>query len=110
MFTIGDNMEILVTDLDKHNVTSASGVERHYGEFKIQVKIEDKWYDVVKSNGSHMFGESYAEELIKKYGDEDDELIYRFIHDPRLWEEDIGEFDGYYGDGLDHIDELYYMD
>ena len=37
-------------------------------------------------------------------------LHYTFNHNESSCEEDIGEFDGYYGDGLDNIEELYYLD
>lgn len=95
------------SELENHEVMSISAVERHYGEFKVQVKTEEGWFYL-----EGLFGEQAAERLLRKYGEKDDKLTYTFIHDQRLWEEDEGSFEDfpYYGDGLDCIDELHYMD
>ena len=51
--------------------------------------------------------------MIKKYGEKGQRLSYSFIHNPRLWDDDCGDYydgDTYYGDGLDCCEELNYMD
>lgn len=86
--------EINIIDLEFNEITSISTVERHYGEFKVKVKLDDnKWYDVVHKTPygekTILFSESTAQRLIKEYGEPTQKLGYTFIHDPRLWEEPL---------------------
>lgn len=108
-------MMIEVDKLKNYIVKEITLTEKMYDEYIIRAKIElakkDKWVQLKKRNDDTLFSKDFGIRLMKEYGLYDKTNIHdTFIHDPRLWEEDIGEFDGYYGDGLDHIEELYYMD
>lgn len=110
---MGEKLDVFVDDLDLVEVLDISTRERHYGEFEIQVKLDDGWHTLRESKDSRLFGERYAEDMIKKYGEKGQRLSYSFIHNPRLWDDDCGDYydgDIYYGDGLDCCEELNYMD
>lgn len=110
---MGEKLDVFIDDLDLVEVLDVSTRERHYGEFEIDVQLNDGWHTLRKSKDSRIFGESYAEDLIKKYGRDGRRLTYSFIHNPSLWDDDCGDYydgDIYYGDGLDCCDELQYMD
>lgn len=103
-------------DLKAHTITDVYTEETSYDYFAVYCKIDgeecrildtrnSRCSDMVFTDTSHAKG--HAESLVKKLGGDVKEMSYRFNHNPNEWEEDIGEFDGYYGDGLDHIEELY---
>ena len=108
-------------DLEKMNVVNVSAVETSYDYFRVECEIDGVYYrvldtrnsrcsDMVFTDTSH--AKSHTEWLLKKLGvtDPESKMSYIYNHNSSCWEEDVGEFDGYYGDGLDHIEELYYMD
>lgn len=116
--------DILFEDLmkkiedEKYKVVYVGGTETSYDYFQVEVRLDkDKSYrvldtrnsrcsDMVFTDTSH--SKNHAEGIMEQLGG--GKLTYTFNHNPSTWDEDIGEFDGYYGDGLDHIEELYYMD
>ena len=88
--------EINIIDLEFNEITGISTIEKHYGEFKIQAKLDDgKWYEVIHKTPygekTMMFSERTAERLVEKYGKPNQKLGYTFIHDPSLWEEPLEE-------------------
>ena len=87
------NDEIEIKELDYNNIIGISTTERHYGEFKIKLKLDDnKWYTLIRKGNHHttrLFNETYTQRMVDKYGERNQKLGYTFIHDPRLWEEPI---------------------
>ena len=110
--------DIMFEDIDlTQEITDVYAVETSYDYFRVEFWVDDKKYrvldtrnsrcsDMVFTDTSHE--KNHAEWIMKKLVG--GKFHYRYNHNPSTWEEPIGEFDGYYGDGLDHIDELYYMD
>ena len=117
-----DNLEKVVNKNSKIKYISAT--ETSYDYFRVECTIDDVNYrlletrhsrcsDMVFTDTSHSKG--VAKSIIKKILElggkkEDVNWYYTYNHNPQCWEEDIGEFDGYYNDGLDHIEELNYME
>lgn len=85
--------EIDYKELEYNKIIGISTTERHYGEFKIKIKLDDnRWYTLIQQNSystKRLFTESEALMLIQKYGEKNQKLGYTFIHDPTLWEEPI---------------------
>ena len=114
--------EDLMEKIKNENVEikSASAIEKQYDYFRVECNIDGKYYRIVDRNGRFenvtdtIHTENWAKHMLKEIGHEDVELIYTFIHNPSLWDDCDDayncEFDSYYGDGLDHIEELWYMD
>ena len=110
--------DILFEDIDlTQEITSVCATETSYDYFQVECRINGEDYrildtrnsrcsDLVFTDSSH--SKNHAEWIMDKLGG--GKFHYTYNHDESSWEEDIGEFDGYYGDGLDHIDELYYLD
>ena len=110
--------DIMFKDIDlTKEITNVSATETSYDYFQVECKIDGVWYrvldtrnsrcsDLVFTDTSHK--KNHAKWLMDELGG--GEFHYTYNHNSNHWEEDIGEFDGYYGDGLDHIEELYYMD
>ena len=101
------NNDIFIEDLKllEKEIADISAVERHYGEFAIEIKIKnDGWHTLRSSKDSRLFGESKTDNLVRKYGKEQQKPTYTFIHNPALWEEELGDVE-YYGDGLDGLDD-----
>lgn len=110
--------DIMFSDIDlTQDITNVSATETSYDWFQVECEINGEWFrvldtrnsrcsDMVFTDTSHQ--KNHAKWLMEKLGG--GKLHYTFNHNESSWEEPIGEFDGYYGDGLDHIEELYYMD
>lgn len=103
------------------SIKEVSATEKQYDYFRIECNIDGEYYRIVDRNGRFedltdtIHTEDYTKFILKEIGFENTKLNYTFIHNPELWDNDCGdvydnEFDGYYGDGLDQIEELYYMD
>lgn len=112
-----DNINLEQVD----KITNIYAIETSYDYFEVRCDIDGEEHrildtrrsrcsDMVFTDTSHT--KHHAEGIMKKLGLENAEskMQYTFNHNPQCWEEDIGEFDGYYGDGLDHIEELWYLD
>lgn len=111
--------DILFDDIDlSQEISDVYAVEKSYDYFAVFCRINGEEYkvldtrnsrcsDMVFTDSSHSKSHTYW--LIEKLGGSKDKITYTFNHNPSCWEEDIGEFDGYYDDGLDHIEELYYL-
>ena len=118
--------DILFDDINKNSeISDFYAVETSYDYFEIHCKIDGVEYrvldtrrsrcsDMVFTDTSHQI--NHTEYLLKELGftgNLDKVLHYTFNHNPSTWEEDYEDdegFDGWYGDGLDHIEELYYID
>lgn len=110
--------DIMFSDIDlSADIKNVYATETSYDYFCVECEINGKMYrvldtrnsrcsDMVFTDTSHE--KNHAEWIMEKLGG--GKFNYRYNHNPECWEEDIGEFDGYYGDGLDHIEELYYLD
>lgn len=101
------NNDIFISDINilENEIEDISAVERHYGEFAIEICIKnDGWHILRSSKDSRLFGESTTCNLIRKYGKEQQKPTYTFIHDSTLWEEELGDVE-YYGDGCDGLDD-----
>ena len=110
--------DIMFSDIDlSKSISDVCATETSYDDIKVECRIDGVWYrvldtrnsrcsDMVFTDTSH--NKNHTEWIMKKLGG--GEFHYTFNHNSSDWEEPIGEFDGYYGDGLDHIEELYYMD
>ena len=110
--------DILFKDIDlTKDIRNVSATETSYDYFRVECEIDGVWYrvldtrnsrcsDMVFTDTSHK--KNHAEWLMEKLGG--GKFHYTFNHNESSWEEPMGEFDGYYGDGLDHIEELWYMD
>lgn len=110
--------DIMFSDIDlSADIKNVYATETSYDYFRVECEINGKMYrvldtrnsrcsDMVFTDTSHE--KNHAEWIMEKLGG--GKFNYRYNHNPDCWEEDIGEFDGYYGDGLDHIEELYYLD
>ena len=85
--------EIDLQELPFNEIKEISTTERHYGEFKIKIKLNDnKWYTLVNDNlreKTRLFNENTTEKLVEKYGKKNQKIGYTFIHDPTLWEEPL---------------------
>lgn len=98
-------------------ITNVCATETSYDYFRVECNIDGEFYrvldtrnsrcsDLVFTDTSH--SKSHANMIMRKLGG--GKFHYTFNHNPSTWEEPMGDFDSYYGDGLDHIEELYYMD
>ena len=106
------------------NINTISAVEKNYDYYEITVWNNDKLFRILDTRNSRCSDliftdaeheENHARYIIKKLGGNPDEIMHqRFNHNPACWDDDCSDyddnFDGYYGDGLDNIEELYYMD
>ena len=77
-------------------------------EHRVLDKRNSRCSDMVFTDTQH--NKNHTVWLIEKLGGNVKNINYTFNHNSSTWEEPIGECDGYYGDGLDHIEELWYMD
>lgn len=110
--------DIMFEDIDLgKEISNVSAVETSYDYFRVECEIDGESYrvldtrnsrcsDLVFTDTSH--AKNHAKWIMEKLGG--GKFYYTYNHNSNSWEEDIGDFDGYYGDGLDHIEELYYMD
>ena len=109
--------DILFDDINlkESKIENVHSTETSYDYFTVYCTINDEEYrildtrnskcsDMVFTDTSH--SKHHAEWLINKLGGNKEKMSYKYNHNPSCWEEDIGDFDGYYGDGLDHIEEL----
>ena len=114
--------------IEKGTVTveNIHGIETSYDYFQVECTIDGVDYrildtrcsrcsDMVFTDTSHT--KNHTVWLIEKLGykgNPEKVLTYTFNHNPSTWDEPYddydGGFDGYYGDGLDHIEELWYLD
>lgn len=114
--------DILFSDIDLENseITDVYAVEGNsYDYYNVYCKINGEEYRVLDTRNSRCsdlvftdttHSKGHTEWLIKKLGGSVKDINFTFNHNESTWEEPMGEFDGYYGDGLDHIEELWYMD
>lgn len=114
--------DILFDDIDlTSEITNVHAVEKSYDYFEVNCDINGETYrvldtrnsrcsDMVFTDTSHK--KNHAEWIMRKLGEKNvrEHMAYTFNHNESSWEEPVGDFDGYYGDGLDHIEELWYMD
>lgn len=121
-------IDILLDDLlkmidENTEIKYFSATETSYDYFKVECDINEKSYRILETRNSRcsdmVFTDTSHDEctvnyIVKKIkeivGDVEFNLYYTYNHNPACWEEDYGDFDGYYDDGLDHIEELYYME
>ena len=118
--------DILFDEIDLENsvITDIDSYEKSFDYYEVTCKIDGENYrildtrnsrcsDLVFTDTQHERG--HAEWIIKKLGG-NGEVKQHWNHDSSTYDdvEDCGGcyggFDGYYGDGLDHIWELWYMD
>ena len=106
-------------DLEKCTITDVSAVEKAYDYFEVTCYIDGECCRILDTRNSRIsdivFTDTqhevnHAEWLFEKLGGNVKKMTYIFNHNSSTWEEPIGEFDGYYCDGLDHIEELWYID
>ena len=106
-------------NLEESRIENVHAIETSYDYFEVRCEIDgetcrvldtrnSRCSDMVFTDTSHNC--NHTEWMIKKLGGSIKNISYKFNHNESDWEEPIGEFDGYYGDGLDHIEELWYMD
>lgn len=114
--------DIMLKDIDlTSKITNINARETSYDYFQVTCDINGETYrvldtrnsrcsDMVFTDTSHEVG--HAKWIMEKLGETNfkKHMTYTFNHNESTWEEPMGEFDGYYGDGLDHIEELWYMD
>lgn len=111
-------------DLENSEITDIDSYEKSYDYYEVTCKIDGEWFRILDTRNSRcsdlVFTDTqheanHAKWIIRKLGGEG-RLKQSWNHNPNTWDdvEDCGGyydgFDGYYGDGLDCIDELRYMD
>lgn len=112
--------DIMFGDIDlSQKITDVYAVEKSYDYFEVYCKINNIEYRVLDTRNSRcsdmvftdtQHSKNHTEWLIEKLKGSKKDMTYTFNHNSSTWDEPMGEFDGYYGDGLDHIEELWYMD
>lgn len=107
-------------DIENSEISNVYAVEGNtYDYYNVYCKIDgvehrvtdtrnSRCSDLVFTDTAH--SRNHTEWLIEKLGGNVKDITCTFNHNSSQWEEPMGEFDGYYGDGLDHIEELWYMD
>ena len=103
---------ISVTEGNCYDYFKVCVVTDDYQDYIITDTRNSRVSDMVFTDTTHdrIVTENIVRQIQDKIGEVKVHWNYHFIHNEQCWEEDTGDFDGYYGDGLDHIEELNYMD
>ena len=114
--------DIFVKDLEGKTVENVSCHVAQYDEFKITMKVDGEYcvlcrMETSRCNTSIQHKRTYwspngAQNILDKYAP-GKKISYSWNHNPATWDDDCD--DGYndytfYGDGLDCMEDLYYMD
>ena len=114
--------EVFLKDIENKTVESVSCYEAGYDEFKITMKVDGEYVVLCRMETSRCntsiqhkrtrWTPSGAQGILDKYAP-GEKITFSWNHNPSTWDDcDDDYYDDYtyYGDGLDCIEELYYMD